>query len=185
MTFTPCAINWFLQGVCQEYGNWESSLLKSKCRRRYLYTYICICLSATMTTALSAVWSQGKILMICNILLIYLSMYSIPFLIHLPCWHHPLERNFSRHLYMNHSTYIYLNTSLSHTSISYFYSLVTLLGCLLFLLFHLWLWACHAVSLLCLLFCHPWALWIFLFSGSRMAPVLLSSAVLTRLTLWP
>ena len=129
--------------VCQEYGNWESSLLKSKCRRRCIY----ICLSAIMTTVLSAIRSQGKILMICNILCIYLSMYSVPFLIYLQRWHHPVQSNFSRHLYMNYNMYSYLNTSLSHFSISYSCSLVALLGCFLLLLSHLWLWDHHAVLL--------------------------------------
>lgn len=36
-----------------------------------------ICLRATMATGLSAIQGQGKVLIVCSILLIYLSMYSI------------------------------------------------------------------------------------------------------------
>lgn len=100
-----------------------------------------------MTTALSAIQTQRKILMICNILLMYLSKYSIPFLIYLQHWHHPVQSNFSRHLCKNHNMSSYLNTNLFHFSISYSRSLVTLLGCPLSLLFHLWLWAHRAVLL--------------------------------------
>lgn len=114
--------------VCQENGK---SLLRTKCRERYIYT----CLSAIMTTALSANQSQRKILMICDILLTCLSMYSIPFLKYLQHWHHPVQSNFSRHLCVNHNMYSYLNTTPSHYSIFYSSSFLTLLGCPLRLLF--------------------------------------------------
>lgn len=127
--------------ACQEYGNWEWSIFKSRCRGR-----CCVCLSAIMAAALSAIQSGGRILMVCSILLTYLSVYSVPFLISLQCWCHPFQSNFSRHLYMAHNMYNCLNSSLScFFSISHSNSFVTLLGCPSLLQFRLRLWAHHAL----------------------------------------
>lgn len=164
MTLTPCAIYWFLQGVNMS-GIWE---LRIKYFQKQMQREVYVCLSAIMATGLSAVQSRGKILLLCSISLIYLSVYSVAFLICLQHRHHPFQSNFSRHLHMNHNMYNYSNTSLSCFSISYSCSFVTLLGCCCLLQFPLWLWAHHA---LLPPQCHLWALQIFVASGSRDAPV--------------
>lgn len=141
MTFTPCAIYWFLQGVNVS-GIWE---LRIKHFQKQMQKEVYVCVSAIMATGFSAILSQGKILIVCSILVIYLSVFSVPFLISLQYWHNPFQSNFSRPLYMNINTYNYLNTSFCHFSISYSCSFVTLLGCPCLLQLHLCLWAHHAL----------------------------------------
>lgn len=152
MTFTPCAIYWFLQGVNMS-GIWELRI-KYFQKQMLLKREVYVCLSAIIATGLSAIQSRGKMLLVCTILLIYLSVYSVPFLISLQHWHHPFQSNFSRHLHINQSMYNYSNTSPSCFSISYSCSFVTLLGCCCLLQFLLWLWAHHA---LLPPQCHLWA----------------------------
>lgn len=172
-TITPCAIHQFLQGVSMS----EIRELGIKTFKKQMQGEVCICVYSYMSECYNDNYSfsnseSRKVIDDVQYRAI-LSLYSTPFL-------------------------IYLNTSIiqfreTFPDISMWIITCTAMWTLASLIFpfsiHVTLWLCWNVpsssftcgselivlfSLLCLLSCHPWALQMFLFSGSREAPLRLS-----------
>ena len=151
--------------VCQEYGNWESSLLKSKRRRKCAYIWV-------LQRQLLFQQFRGKERYWWHAVFYLFICQYIPFCFWFICNTHIIQL---RVTFPNICIWIVTCTVISTLASLTFPFLIHAALLLCWDVPSFFCFTCGSelvmLFLLWLLLCHPWALQIFRFSGSREVPV--------------